>query len=151
VPTGSSTAGSRVHFWGRGEEGLTGAISPQRRGSSGGRRRREWHPMIDGGGSSAGEGRGIGGDLVVVPVRLDGGRSGSLPTASLPQLDWVPTGSPSGRQLTLLTEEEVAGAARWPHDETLRRGGAVRGSASGKSRSGSRRRPSLRPWVRCRE
>jgi hypothetical protein len=56
---------------------------------------------------------------VVVPVRLEEGRSGLLSAVSLPQLDWVPAGSPSGWQLALLAEEEVAGAARWPDGEAL--------------------------------
>jgi hypothetical protein len=55
--------------------------------------------------------------------RLDwrGGRSGSLPATSLPQLDRAPAGSPGGRQLTLRTEEEVAGATQWLDGEALRR------------------------------
>jgi hypothetical protein len=79
--------------------------------------------LINVGGSSAGEGRGTGDDLMVVPVRLEEGRSGLLPAASLPQLDQAPACSPGGRQLTLLTkeEEEVAEAARWPDSEALRR------------------------------
>jgi hypothetical protein len=108
-------------FWGTGRKGAHRSAPPQRRGSGEGRRRRERHPAVDGGGSSAGEGWGISGDLVVVPVRLEEGRSGWLPAASLPQLDRASACSPSGRQLTLLMEEEVAGAARWPDSEALRR------------------------------
>jgi hypothetical protein len=69
-------------------------------------------PAVDGGGSSAGEGWGIDGDLMVVPVRLEEGWSGLLPEASLPQLDRAPACSPSGWQLTLLTKEEVEGVDR---------------------------------------
>jgi hypothetical protein len=54
-------------------------------------------PAVDGGGSSVGEGRGIDGDLMVVPVRLEEGRSGLLPTVSLSRLDWAPSCSPGGR------------------------------------------------------
>jgi hypothetical protein len=97
--------------------------------------------VVDGGGSSAGEGRGIYGDLVVVPVSLEEGRSGLLPTASLPQVDRALACSPGGRQLALLVEEEVAGAARWPDSEALRRRPSDgnlgveerRGSASGRA------------------
>jgi hypothetical protein len=33
---------------------------------------------------SVGEGQGVGDDIMVVPVRLEEGQSGSLPAASLP-------------------------------------------------------------------
>jgi hypothetical protein len=75
--------------------------------------------MVDGGGSSAGEGWGIDDDLMVVPVRLEEGRSGLLPVMSLLQLDRAPACSPGGRQLTLITVKEVAGAAQWPDSKAL--------------------------------
>jgi hypothetical protein len=121
-PAGSTSAGSRARFGERGEKGFTGAVPPppQKQSSSGGGRRKwERHPAVNGGGSSAEAGRGIGGDLVVVPVRLEEGRSGLLPATSLPQLERALACSPGSRQLPLLTEE-VAGAARWPYSEVLR-------------------------------
>jgi hypothetical protein len=51
-----------------------------KRMDGGGRWRQERHPMVDGGGSTAGEGRCVSGDLMVVPVRLEEGRSGLLPS-----------------------------------------------------------------------
>jgi hypothetical protein len=53
--------------------------------------------MVDGGGSSAGEGWGIDDDLMVVPVRLEEGRSGLLPAMSLLQLDRGPLSGRTAR------------------------------------------------------
>jgi hypothetical protein len=77
-PAGSTSAGSRAQFGERGQKGSPERSPPQRRGSGGGRQRRERHLAVDGGGLSAGEARGIGGDLVVVLVRLEE-RRGALP------------------------------------------------------------------------
>jgi hypothetical protein len=113
-------SGVSSSLWGTGRKGAhrSGPPPPQHRSSGGGRRQWERHSAVDGGGSSAGAGRGIGGDLVVVPVRLEEGRSGLLPATSLPQLERVLVCSPGSRQLPLLAEE-VAGAAWWPYSEAL--------------------------------
>jgi hypothetical protein len=115
-------SGVSSSLWGMGRKGAHRSgppPPPKQRSSGGGRRQWERHPAVDGGGSSAGAGRGIGGDLVVVPVRLEEGRSGLLPATSLPQLERALACSPGSRQLPLLTEE-VTGAARWPYSEVLR-------------------------------
>jgi hypothetical protein len=78
---------------------------------------------------------------VVVPIRLEEGRSGLLPAASLPQLDRAQACSHGGPQLTLLAEEKVVGAARWPDSEAMWRWPSNgdpgveerRGSASGRA------------------
>jgi hypothetical protein len=90
-----------------GEAGNAAEVAGERHGATEELRDREVHH--------------VGAILGVVLAGLGGGgRSGSLPTASLPQLDRASAGSPSSLQFALLIENEVVGAARWPAGKALR-------------------------------
>jgi hypothetical protein len=116
--------------------------------------------VVDGSGSSAGEGQGIDDDLVVVPVRLEGGperlAAGNVLATTGPGAGWfswrpaahaMHGGGGGGSHSVAGRRGTAATAFGRQHGS----GGAARGSAFGQSRSRPRRRPGLRPWARCRQ